>query len=115
MLKDYYHFTRQNYPLLVFGLVTAFFGNYGQSFFIAWFGESFLKDFQLSNSEYGSVYFIATLVSGFIILYVGALLDKTQLQRFSLITSAGLAIACIMLYFATNVWWLIFAIFLLLF
>lgn len=113
MIKEYYYFTRKHYPLLLFGLVTAFFGNYGQSFFIAWFGESFLTDFELTNSEYGMVYSSATLVSGFIILYVGALLDKVQLHRFSLFTSAGLAVACFLLYFASSVWHLILAIFLL--
>lgn len=113
MIKDYYQFTRQNYPLLFFGLITAFFGNYGQSFFIAWFGDSFLSAFNLSNSEYGLVYSSATLISGFTILFVGALLDKTQLHRFSLLTSAGLAFACFLLYFADAIWQLILAIFLL--
>jgi len=113
MFKDYYHFASKNYHFLLFGLLTAFFGNYGQTFFIAWFGESFLNDFNLTNAEYGLAYSSATLMSGFIILYVGALLDKTPLKKFTFITSAGLALACFILYSAHAIWQLILAIFLL--
>lgn len=113
MLKDYYYFTRQNHHFLFFGLLTAFFGNYGQSFFIAWFGDSFLQSFNLTNAEYGSVYSSATLVSGFIILWAGALIDKTSLKKFTFFVSGGLAIACVILYFAKNIWQLVLALFLL--
>lgn len=113
MLKDYYKFAGHNRHFLLFGLLTTFFGNYGQSFFIAWFGQSFQTDFNLSNAEYGMVYSSATLVSGFLILYVGGLLDKTPLKKFTLLTASGLITACILLYFAQAVWQLILAIFLL--
>ncbi len=113
MLKDYYQFAKQNYHFLSFGLLTAFFGNYGQTFFIAWFGQSFQTDFGLSNASYGMVYSSATLASGFLILYVGALLDKTPLLKFTLLTALGLACACILLYFSGEIWHLVIAIFLL--
>ena len=81
MLKDYFRFTSSNYHFLSFGLLTAFFGNFGQTFFIAWFGNSIQQDFDLSAGEYGLLYSSATLTSGFIILYAGALLDKTDLRK----------------------------------
>ncbi|TQV87726.1 MFS transporter [Aliikangiella coralliicola] len=113
MLKDYYRFASNNPHFLMFGLLTAFFGNYGQTFFIAWYGESFQKAFDLSSSEYGLIYSIATLSSGFIILYAGALLDKTPLKKFTFITSTGLIAACFLLFFSSEIWHLILAIFLL--
>ncbi len=113
MLKDYYHFARHNFHFLSFGLLTAFFGNYGQSFFIAWFGKSFIIEFNLTNASYGVAYSSATLASGFLILYVGRLLDKLSLQTYTLSTSAGLAVATFILYGANEVWHLILAIFLL--
>jgi len=113
MLKSYYQFAGNNRHFLLFGLVTAFFGNYGQSFFIAWFGASFQTDFNLSTTEYGMVYSSATLVSGFLILYVGGLLDKTSLKKFTFLTSLGLLSACLLLFFAEYVWQLVLAIFLL--
>jgi MFS transporter, OFA family, oxalate/formate antiporter len=113
MLKSYYQFAGNNRHFLLFGLVTAFFGNYGQSFFIAWFGASFQADFNLSNTEYGMVYSSATLVSGFLILYVGGLLDKTPLKKFTFFTSLGLLSACVLLFIAEDVWQLVLAIFLL--
>jgi len=113
MLKNYFQFARANHHFLLFGLLTAFFGNYGQSFFIAWFGASFQTAFDLSNTEYGLVYSSATLVSGFLILLVGGLLDKTPLIKFTLFTSLGLISACLLLFFAEYVWQLVLAIFLL--
>lgn len=113
MLKTYYSFAKKNPYFLSFGLITAFFGNYGQSFFIAWFGESFQQDFNLTNTEYGSLYSAATLISGFIILYVGGLLDKTPLKKFTLLTALGLFAACIILYFSEYTWHLLIGLFLL--
>jgi MFS family permease len=113
MLKDYLQFAGSNRHFLLFGLVTAFFGNYGQSFFIAWFGASFQSDFNLSSTEYGLVYSSATLASGFLILYVGGLLDKTPLKKFTILTSLGLLSACLLLFIAEHIWQLVLAIFLL--
>ncbi|WP_185964371.1 MFS transporter [Aliikangiella marina] len=113
MFKDYYHFFRQNHQFLMFGLLTAFFGNYGQSFFIAWFGDSFLSSFNLTNAEYGTVYSSATLVSGFLILWAGALIDKISLKKFTYGVSGGLAIACLLLYLSEDLWQLVLALFLL--
>ena len=113
MLKDYYRFTSTNYHFLSFGLLTAFFGNFGQTFFIAWFGDSIQQDFNLSAGEYGLLYSSATLTSGFIILYAGALLDKTDLRKFTFITSLGLIAGCGLMYFSEYAWQLVIAIFLL--
>lgn len=113
MLHNYYQFAKQHSAFLGFGLITAFFGNYGQSFFIAWFGKSFQADFNLSSAAYGSVYSAATLISGFIMLYVGALLDKVSLKQFSLFTCLGLTLACIGLSFSQAIWQLLIALLLL--
>ncbi len=113
MFSDYYQFARNNYHFLLFGLLTAFFGNLGQTFFIAWFGESFKTAFQLSSAEYGLVYSGATLTSGFCIFFAGALLDKIPLKKFTFITSAGLAAGCFIVAAAHSVWLLVVAIFLL--
>ncbi|MET1254547.1 MFS transporter [Aliikangiella maris] len=113
MFRDYYSFAKTNSHFLLFGLLTAFFGNFGQTFFIAWFGQSIQQTFQLSAVEYGLVYSAATLASGFIILFVGALLDKTPLKQFTFFTSSGLFIACLLIYFCDSIWQLAVALFLL--
>ncbi|MGX5174977.1 MFS transporter [Aliikangiella sp. IMCC44653] len=113
MLKDYFLFAKSNFHFLLFGLLTAFFGNYGQTFFIAWFGNEFQSAFSLTNAEYGLVYSSATLVSGFIIIYVGGLLDKTALKTFTFFTTLGLAFACFLLYFSVQLWHLVVALLLL--
>ncbi|WP_444997200.1 MFS transporter [Aliikangiella sp. IMCC44359] len=111
MLKNYFSFARSNSHFLLFGLLTAFFGNYGQTFFISWYSQSFQSEFQLSAVEYGLLYSVATLLSGFIILFAGALLDKTPLKKFTFITSLGLTFACFMIYFSQAIWQLFAALF----
>ncbi len=113
MLKDYFRFTSSNYHFLSFGLLTAFFGNFGQTFFIAWFGNSIQHDFNLTAGEYGLLYSSATLTSGLIILYAGALLDKTDLRKFTFVVTIGLLTGCGLMYFSEYIWQLIVAIFLL--
>ncbi|MDH5434713.1 MAG: MFS transporter [Gammaproteobacteria bacterium] len=113
MIKDYYHFTKQNQHFLMFGLLTAFFGNYGQSFFIAWFGASFQQAFELTSTEYGTIYSTATLASGLLILYFGGLFDRVAVKTFTTATSLGLLIACLSVFFASNVWQLAIGLFLL--
>ncbi len=56
---------------------------------------------------------MATLTSGFIILYVGALLDRISLRKFTYFTSAGLALGCILMGLSQSLWMLVAGLFLL--
>ena len=75
MIHEYLHFGRRSWPLLLFGVTTVFWGNFGQSFFISWYGASFQQQLHLTATEYGTAYSLATLVSGLLILFVGELFD----------------------------------------
>src|SRR5690554_1032581 len=37
-LQSYFRFITQSWPLLAFGFLSIFWGNFGQSFFISWYG-----------------------------------------------------------------------------
>jgi hypothetical protein len=37
-MNSYLSFIRQQWPLLAFGFVTIFVGNFGPSFFLSWYG-----------------------------------------------------------------------------
>lgn len=57
--------------LVVFGFLLALFSSFGQTFFIALFGIEIRTELGLSHGGIGSLYSLATLVSGLLMLWVG--------------------------------------------
>ena len=72
----YLSFIRHNWPLLGFGFLTVFWGNFGQSFFIAWFGAEIQQELGLSAGVYGAAYSAATLLSALTVVWAGGLVDR---------------------------------------
>ncbi|MFT5730711.1 MAG: MFS family permease [Desulforhopalus sp.] len=97
MIHDYIHFIKRSWPLLVFGMITVFWGNFGQSFFISWYGASFQESLQLTATAYGSAYSTATLGSGLLLMWIGAAIDRISLRWFVIFSATGLLIATISL------------------
>lgn len=113
MTSSYWQFGRSQWPLLLFGFFTVFWGNLGQSFFLSWFGSSIQRGLSLSAADYGIIYATATLTSGFLVLWVGAMVDRWTLQRFSLAVALALTLACFSMALANSIFWLGFSFFLL--
>lgn len=109
----YFRFIKNNILLLGFGLLAVFWGNFGQSFFISWFGEGIQQSFNLSASQYGLIYSLATLASAFSLVWFGGLIDKVSLPIFLCGICFGLCLACTILYFSTGLWSLVFGFYLL--
>ena len=105
------NFVRENRAFLAFGFSLNLFSSFGQTFFIALFGDNIRADFDLGHGGYGLVYSLATLASALSLGTVGALIDRVPLQRFSLAICLGLALACSLLSVAPNVWILGLAIY----
>lgn len=112
-MKHYWHFLHAQWPLIAFGFATVFWGNLGQSFFLAWYGASIQQTLHLSAANYGLVYALATLASGLLIMAAGGLIDRWPLQRFSLMVAAGLCAGCLMMAGSQSLLGLALAIFLL--
>lgn len=108
-MSNYWIFIRTQWPLLLFGFLCVFWGNFGQSFFIGWYGDSIKQSLGLSAQQYGMTYSLATLGSAFSLMWVGAWIDRWPLERFILMVSAGLLLACLLLSFSANIWWLALA------
>ena len=113
MFSSYISLFRQYWPMLCFGLLTVFWGNYGQSFFISWFGASIQQQLNLSATAYGSAYSGATLVSGLSILILGGLIDRVNIRRFVLLASTGLSIAALLMWQVSGLYSLMLAFFML--
>ena len=96
-MHSYLGFIRRHWALLSFGFVCVFWGNFGQSFFIGWYGDEIKRSLGLSAQTYGAAYSLATLISGLTIMWLGPLIDRWPLRRFVLVVGLGLTAAAIIL------------------
>ncbi|MEX1057107.1 MAG: MFS transporter, partial [Natronospirillum sp.] len=112
-LFAYIGLIRQHWPMLVFGLMTVFWGNLGQSFLFSWYGTPIQQTFGLSASLYGGLYSAATLGSSFCLLALGGAIDRWPLRWFIVVVSMGLFAAALLLATTSNIVMLILAMFLL--
>ncbi|MGM0634390.1 MAG: MFS transporter [Pseudomonadota bacterium] len=112
-MLSYLSFIRQNWPLLGFGFLTVFWGNFGQSFFIAWFGAAIQQDLSLSAGTYGTAYSVATLMAALTVVWAGGLVDRMSLRRYVSLVGIGLCMACLVLFRADSLWMLFLGLFLL--
>jgi len=99
----YLSFIRQNWPLLGFGFLTVFWGNFGQTFFLGTFSASIQGSLGLTAGTYGAVYSVATLASAVTVVWGGSLIDRVSLQRYTLALCIGLAGACLLMWQAVGI------------
>ena len=64
----------------------------GQTFLISLYGGKLRSAFELSHSEFGAIYSIATLLSGFLVIWTGKLVDELDPRSFSLAVVLVLAV-----------------------
>lgn len=112
-MTGYLSFIRQHWALLGFGFTAVFWGNFGQSFFIAWFGADIQRTLGLSAGEYGSAYSLATLASAIVVVWAGGLVDRLPLRNYAIAVAVGLAVALLVLSQASNLVTLLAGFFLL--
>lgn len=97
-------FLVENRRFLGFGLACTLASNFGQTFFIALFGDHIRADFNLSHGDFGVVYGIATLISAGVILWAGRKIDRVDLRLFAGLVFAGLAVSAAAMSLAHSVW-----------
>jgi MFS family permease len=99
--------------LIVSGFLLALFSSFGQTFFIALFSGEIRAEFGLTHGEFGGIYSLATLVSGLLMLWIGAALDRVSLRSYAAGATAALAGACLLLATIENMYLLLLALFVL--
>lgn len=112
-MTAYLGFMRQHWALLGFGFTAVFWGNFGQSFFVAWFGADIQRSLGMSAGEYGGAYSLATLVSAATVVWAGGLIDRLPLRTYAVAVALGLAVALTVLSQANGVVTLLIGFFLL--
>ena len=91
---------RKNWALLAFGWLMTFGSAFGQTYFISIFGGLIRNEFSLSHTSFGSLYSTGTLLSAFVLMWAGRLIDRLPLLTFSSIAIAGLALSTLAMWFA---------------
>ena len=107
----YLAFIGAQYPFLFFGFVMMLMSNFGQTFFIGLYSNDIRGGFGLSHAEFGGLYSAMTLLSALLLLYSGRFIDTLRLSRFTGMTLAGLALACLFMALAPDIAGLALALF----
>lgn len=105
-------FKSLNFKVILFGFIFTFFSSFGQSFFLGLFNSSIRDALSISHGQFGSIYASATLLSSFILVWVGKKIDDFNILKFAAYVIALLAISCFLFSKISSVVFLFFSIFL---
>jgi MFS family permease len=109
----YWQFLVRNRRLLCLGVLIAFAASFGQTHHIAIYSGEIRKAFDLSHAGFGGSYSVATMCSGFLLIWVGRHLDTVDLRIYLALICAGFVGACALMASTWSVYALTAAIFLL--
>ncbi|MBC07644.1 MFS transporter [Thalassospira sp.] len=98
---------------LAFGALHSFGSSFGQTFLVALFVPFISASLALNETEFANIYAGITIASALCLPVVGRWIDKVDILSYSLATMALLALGCVMISLAGNVWMLIAALFVL--
>ena len=105
-------FKSLNFKVILFGFIFTFFSSFGQSFFLGLFNSSIRDALSITHGQFGSIYASATLLSSFILVWIGKKIDDINILKFASYVIALLAISCFLFSKISSVVFLFFSIFL---
>ncbi|MCK0168431.1 MFS transporter [Jannaschia sp. S6380] len=94
-------------------MLLSFVSSFGQTFFIAVFAGEIMRDFALTDGQWGLIYTVATSCSALAMIWAGALTDRLRVRHLGICTALLLATACLVMAGARSAAVLVVAIFLL--
>ena len=80
--------------VIVFGFIFTFFSSFGQSFFLGLFNTSIRNELSITHGEFGSIYASATLLSSFILIWIGKKIDEINISKFAFFVIILLSFSC---------------------
>ena len=110
---QFFTLLRQAPRQLAFGALHSFGSSFGQTFLVALFVPFISASLALNETEFANIYAGITIASALCLPVVGRWIDKVDILSYSLATMALLALGCVMISLAGNVWMLIAALFVL--
>ena len=105
-------FKSLNFKVILFGFILTFFSSFGQSFFLGLFNSNIRDALSITHGQFGSIYASATLLSSFILVWIGKKIDDINILKFTSYVVALLAISCFLFSKISSVVFLFFSIFL---
>ena len=80
--------------VIIFGFIFTFFSSFGQSFFLGIFNSSIREDLSITHGQFGTIYSSATLLSSFVLIWVGKKIDDVNIFKFALFVILLLSFSC---------------------
>ena len=98
--------------VIIFGFIFTFFSSFGQSFFLGLFNSSIRETLSITHGQFGSIYASATLLSSFLLIWVGKKIDDINIFRFALYVTLLVAFSCFFFSKISSIVFLFIAVFL---
>jgi len=105
-------FKSLNFKVILFGFIFTFFSSFGQSFFLGLFNSSIRESLSITHGQFGSIYASATLLSSFILVWIGKKIDDVNILKFASYVIVLLAISCFLFSKISSLIFLFLSIFL---
>jgi predicted MFS family arabinose efflux permease len=105
-------FKSLNFKVILFGFIFTFFSSFGQSFFLGLFNPSIREALSITHGQFGSIYASATLLSSFILVWIGKKIDDINILKFASYVVVLLAISCFLFSRISSIIFLFLSIFL---
>ena len=98
--------------VIIFGFIFTFFSSFGQSFFLGLFNSSIRDALSITQGQFGSIYASATLLSSFLLIWVGKKIDDINIFKFAFFVTLLLSFSCFFFSKISSITFLFIAIFL---
>ena len=98
--------------VIIFGFIFTFFSSFGQSFFLGLFNSSIRETLSITHGQFGSIYASATLLSSFLLIWVGKKIDDINIFKFAFYVTLLLSFSCFFFSKISSIVFLFIAVFL---
>ena len=105
-------FNSLSLKVIIFGFIFTFFSSFGQSFFLGLFNSSIRESLSITHGQFGSIYALATLLSSFLLIWVGKKIDDINIFKFAFYVTLLLSFSCFFFSKISSIVFLFIAIFL---
>ena len=104
-------FNKLSIKVIIFGFIFTFFSSFGQSFFLGIFNTSIRNELSITHGQFGSIYASATLLSSFILMWLGKKIDDINIFKFAFLVTLLLSFSSFFFSKISSVVFLFIAIF----
>ena len=105
-------FNSLSFKVIIFGFIFTFFSSFGQSFFLGLFNTNIRETLSITHGQFGSIYASATLLSSFLLIWVGKKIDDINIFKFAFYVTLLLSFSCFFFSKISSIIFLFIAVFL---